>query len=223
MVCRMLPPGSALLMSEHDGSIPPPDDDQLDATPYGDELRMTAELPDDQEPLAAGHDATGTADATPGTTPPAPEVIETIVELVEVEFEAVAEPVPPATHRFRFDTAFALAALPFGITSGRAEVEVRDGTLHARFGPWEVHTPVDNIAAVHRTGPFSLPRVIGPPRVSMADRGLTFASTTDGGLCIEFHHPVPGVLPVGVVRHPALTVTVEDPDALARDLARAHR
>jgi hypothetical protein len=151
------------------------------------------------------------------------EVVETIVEMVEVDLEDLTGPPPPAVHRFRFDTAFALAALPFGITSERSRVEVRDGTLHARFGPWDVQTPVDNVAAVHRTGPFSLPKVIGPPRVSLADRGLTFASTTDGGLCIEFFEPVPGALPVGAVRHPALTVTVEDPDALARDLARAHR
>jgi hypothetical protein len=221
-----------------DDAVTPPADEDLDASPYGDEIRMTAALPDDQEPLAPGREAT-TADTgerkgaaghsaqdssgTPPDDEPLVEVVETVVELVEVEFEQIAAPVAPTVHRFRFDTAFALAALPFGITSGRSQVEVRDGELHARFGPWEVHTPVDNIVAVHRTGPFSLPRVIGPPRVSLADRGLTFASTTEGGLCIEFRDAVTGVLPVGVVRHPALTVTVEDPDALARDLARAHR
>jgi hypothetical protein len=151
------------------------------------------------------------------------EIIETVIELVEVEFEEIVPPPPPTVHRFRFDTAFALAALPFGITAEGSRVEVADGHLRARFGPWEVHTPVDNVAAVHRTGPFSLPKVIGPPHVSLADRGLTFASTTSGGLCIEFLNPVPGILPLNMIRHPALTVTVEDPDGLARDLARAHR
>jgi hypothetical protein len=203
----------------------------MEATPYGDQLGMTADLPDDHRPLGEGPDSTS-RDGVPAGDSAAGndtideqviEVVETFVELVEVEFEDIAGPPPSSVHRFRFDTAFALAALPFGITAEGSRVEVTDGNLHARFGPWDVQTPVDNIAAVHRTGPFSLPRVIGPPRVSLADRGLTFASTSSGGLCIEFRHPVPGILPLSVIRHPALTVTVEDPDALARDLARAHR
>jgi hypothetical protein len=203
----------------------PPDDSQMEATPYGDQLGMTADLPDNQAPLGDDEQAQPGEDdrMPPEVDDQVIEVVETIVELVEVDFEDIAGPPPSSVHRFRFDTAFALAALPFGITSEGSRVEVMNGTLHARFGPWDVQTPVDNIAAVHRTGPFSLPRVIGPPRVSLADRGLTFASTSSGGLCIEFHHSVPGILPVSVIRHPALTVTVEDPDALARDLARAHR
>ena len=48
----------------------------------------------------------------------------------------------------------------------------------------------------------------------MRDRGLTFAGTDRAGVCISFRDPVRGVEPFGFVRHPALTVTVAEPDAL---------
>ena len=41
-------------------------------------------------------------------------------------------------------------------------------------------------------------------------RGKTFGTTTDGGVCITFDNPVRGLDPLGVLRHPGLTVTVED-------------
>ena len=47
-------------------------------------------------------------------------------------------------------------------------------------------------------------------------RGLTFATTAAGGVCVRFHEPVEGLLPRGPLRHPAVTVTVEDPDDLVR-------
>ncbi len=50
--------------------------------------------------------------------------------------------------------------------------------------------------------------------MSVADRGVTFATTTDRGVCIAFHRPVPAALPQGLVPHPAATVTVADPEAL---------
>jgi hypothetical protein len=44
----------------------------------------------------------------------------------------------------------------------------------------------------------------------MTDRGLTFGTTTEGGVCLTFDQPVTGLDPLGVLRHPGLTVTVDD-------------
>ena len=54
--------------------------------------------------------------------------------------------------------------------------------------------------------------------MSLADRGISFATRTVGGLCICFREPVPAVLPLhlGLVKHPAATVTVEGAGELAR-------
>ena len=61
-------------------------------------------------------------------------------------------------------------------------------------------------------------KTIGPAHLSLADRGLTFATNRDEGVCIRFHEPVKGIDPLGVLRHPALTVTVDDVDALVASL-----
>ncbi len=61
---------------------------------------------------------------------------------------------------------------------------------------------------------FSPINVAGGPHLSFADRGATFATSTEGGVCIRFHRPVRALLPFGPLRHPALTVTVAEPDRL---------
>ena len=58
-------------------------------------------------------------------------------------------------------------------------------------------------------------KTAGPARLGITDRGLTFASNGDRGVCINFHSPVPGI---GRIRHPELTVTVLDVDALLNAL-----
>jgi hypothetical protein len=125
---------------------------------------------------------------------------------------------------FRFDTWYRLAAVPFGIGPSSAHVDIDtapdgDKMLVARFGPWCVTTPVANVAATTITGGYAAVKTIGPPHVSLADLGLTFATNSERGLCIRFHDAVPGVVPTSLVRHPALTVTVEDVEGLARSLA----
>lgn len=121
---------------------------------------------------------------------------------------------------FLFDPLHRSFALVFAITPGRAAVEVSDGRLLARYGFWSLTTPVANVASTAVTGPYSALKTIGPARMSAADRGLTFASNGERGLCIRFHDPVPGLEPTGRLRHPALTVTVADVDGLAAALAR---
>lgn len=120
---------------------------------------------------------------------------------------------------FRFDRTYLLAGLPFGVTPSTTRVEVDDDELRVRFGLWSLCTPIANVAETEVTGPYGLLKTLGPPHLSLADKGITFATNPDRGLCIRLHDPVPGIDPLGRLRHPGLTVTVADIDALAAALA----
>lgn len=126
------------------------------------------------------------------------------------------------TFPFRFDPVHRALALLFGVTPGRTGVEIVDGRLVARYGFWSVSTPLSNVAGTETTGPYSTLKTVGPAHLSLADRGLTFSSNSERGLCISFHEPVPGLEPTGRLRHPGLTVTVADVDGLAAALAGPH-
>lgn len=119
------------------------------------------------------------------------------------------------TFPFRFTTPYRLAGLPFGITPATATVHVRDGELAVRFGLWKLRTTLTNVTSTTVTGPFSFLKTAGPAHLSLADRGLTMATNGARGLCITFREPVPGIEPTGIVRHPAITVTVADCQGLA--------
>lgn len=120
---------------------------------------------------------------------------------------------------FRFDPAYRRLARLFGVTPERAWVELSDTDFEARFGPWRVRTPLSNIASVEVTGPYSFLKTAGPARLAITDRGLTFASNGDRGVCITFHSPVRGIDRSGRIRHRELTVTVLDVDGLVAALA----
>ncbi|MFI6478652.1 hypothetical protein ACIBH1_12005 [Nonomuraea sp. NPDC050663] len=94
---------------------------------------------------------------------------------------------------------------------------VTERGLKVRFGPWQVATGLDNLRSVQVTGPYHALRGIGP-HLSLADCGLSFGTNTRRGLCLTFHQPVRGGEPTGLLRHPGLTITVGDPDALAQIL-----
>jgi hypothetical protein len=121
---------------------------------------------------------------------------------------------------FRFDPAYQRAARPFGITPGRAWVQIDDERLVARYGPWRLQTPLSNIKSVAITGPYRFYRTAGPARLGVSDAGLTFASNGDQGVLISFRKRVPAIDPLGVLRHPELTVTVADVDGLVGALGR---
>ncbi len=121
---------------------------------------------------------------------------------------------------FRFHPAFRAVGLPLGIRPDTCWVVVAGERFIARFGPWELGCDLDAIESVEVTGPYAWPRVIGPAHLSLADRGLTFATNPDSGVCLRFRRPMAGIDPFGLVRHPGLTVTVEDPAALAELLDR---
>jgi hypothetical protein len=122
------------------------------------------------------------------------------------------------TFPFRFHPVFRAVALPLGIRSDTARVEVADEHLSVVFGRWRLRTPLDNVEGVRVTGPFAWPKVIGPPHLSFADRGLTFATNPHEGVCIDLSTPEPGLDPWGILRHPGVTVTVEDTAGLVEML-----
>src|SRR3712207_1650563 len=64
------------------------------------------------------------------------------------------------------------------------------------------------------TGPYSFAKVAGPAHLSFADRGVTFATTTERGVCFTLREPVPGIAPFGRLPHPGVTVTVVEPERL---------
>src|SRR5450755_4773630 len=101
----------------------------------------------------------------------------------------------------RFDFSFAPAyrspARLFGIRPATAWVELKDERLEARFGPWRVSTPLSNVVDAVTTGPYEFLKTAGPARLAINDRGLD---------------------PLGVLRHPELTVTVREGDRLAARL-----
>jgi hypothetical protein len=126
--------------------------------------------------------------------------------------------------RFRFSSGarWAVPLITLGATEGTSSVEVGAGRLRARFGPWKVDTPIENVAGAEVTGPYRAYRAIGL-RVSVSDHGASFGSNAERGVCIRFHEPVRSVTPLWPVRHPNLTVTVDDPDRLVAAIDRERR
>jgi hypothetical protein len=113
-----------------------------------------------------------------------------------------------------FDPRFRLPLAALGVTQTTAHVTITPGHLVACFGPWTCRTVPSNVRAVSLTGPYHWYRAIGP-RLSLADHGLTFGTTTTGGVCLQLRDPVPGIDPLGLIRHPNLTLTVADPQRFA--------
>jgi hypothetical protein len=116
---------------------------------------------------------------------------------------------------FSFAPKYRRPARFFGIRPSTAWVDVSGEKLDARFGRWRVSTPLQNITAVAITGPYAFLKTAGPARLAITDRGLTFATNGDRGVLLTFARPVRGLDPLGLLRHPELTVTVAEPDRLA--------
>ncbi len=124
---------------------------------------------------------------------------------------------------FRFTAAYRLPALALGVTPATAHVDVDATELVVRFGLWRLRTPLANVAGVERTGGFTFVKTAGPPRLSLSDGGITFATNGDDAVCVRFHEPVSVLDPTGRLRHPGATMTVADPDDLAAALRRHAR
>lgn len=126
----------------------------------------------------------------------------------------------PATFAFDFEGRLGELAHRLGLNDGNAYVEVAGQRVRVKFGPWVVETSRDNVKAAEVAGPYAWWRVAGGPRLSFADRGLTMATSTEKGVCIQFDKPVKGIDPLGILRHPNLTVTPRHPDQLVEALTR---
>jgi hypothetical protein len=120
------------------------------------------------------------------------------------------------TERFalRIERRWRVLLLLWAVTPSRAWVEVDDRELRARYGWWKLSTPLSNIASYSTSGPYRWWRAIGL-RQSIPDLGLTFGTSTHGGVTVLFREKVRLFL----VGHPDLTVTVDDLEGLARALA----
>ena len=119
---------------------------------------------------------------------------------------------------FAFAAAYRVPALLFGITPRTASVRVADGELRVRYGPWSLRTPLENITGGQLVGGFAFLKTAGPPHLSFSDRGVSFTTNGDRALCVEFHDPVAGIDPTRRIRHPGATLSVADPEGLARAL-----
>ena len=98
---------------------------------------------------------------------------------------------------------------------------IEDDRLTVLFGRWSLTTPLTNIADVAITGPYTWWKVAGPAHLSLKDRGVTFATTDERGVCISFVEPVAALEPSGVLTHPNVTVTVADVDGFVKALNTA--
>lgn len=115
---------------------------------------------------------------------------------------------------FDFDLSYRLPALLFGVRPTTAYTDVDDEDLHVRFGPWRLRTSLANISGCEQTHRFAFLKTAGPPRLSLADRGVTFATNGRRAVCVRFHEPVAAIERSGRLRHPGATLTVADPAAL---------
>ena len=120
---------------------------------------------------------------------------------------------------FAFEPRFRPMLAMIGVTPGTAHVTLTPDRLVARFGPWTCETAITNVREVCRTGPYRWFTAIGP-RGSFVDRGLTFGTTTNGGVCVLLREPVPGLVPVGSLRHPGITLTLAEPERFVSSLRR---
>ncbi|WP_199487747.1 hypothetical protein [Actinomadura spongiicola] len=123
-------------------------------------------------------------------------------------------------YEFAFDHRLLRPLALLGIRPSTCGLVIASDELLVRFGPWRVRTTLDNVAGAEVTGPYQAWKAIGV-RVSWADRGLTFGTGTERGVCVRFHRPVPGAEPTGRLRHPGLTLTLADPSAVADRLQGA--
>lgn len=121
----------------------------------------------------------------------------------------------PTQFEFAFEDRYRCLLAAIGVTPSTAHVTLTDDRVIARFGPWSCETTLDNLEGMCLTGPYRGYRAIGP-RGSFADRGITFGSTTAGGVCLRLRNPVPGLAPTRLVRHPGITLTLVDPDGFTR-------
>lgn len=125
-------------------------------------------------------------------------------------------------HRFEFafDNKFRLPLLLLGVTPMTSHATITGDELIVRFGPWKLETPLSNITCHQVTEDYQWFKAIGP-RGSFADRGVTFGTNTDKGVCVKFAEPVPGLVVGDIIKHPGATLTLADIDGFIAALDEA--
>ena len=125
---------------------------------------------------------------------------------------------------FELDRTFRPLLRALGVRPSNSRVTLTDDDrLVVEFGRWRLDTPVSNITCATLTGDYRWIKAVGV-RMSLKDRGVTFGTNRDAGVCIEFDEPVPAIFPLPLARHPSARVTVADADgffALVEDLLKA--
>ncbi len=111
---------------------------------------------------------------------------------------------------YRLDTRYQLMWKPIGVGKNDG-VTITDDTFTATYGRKRVVTPLANVTEAHATLDYQWWKAIGM-RLSFADDGLTFGTSTHGGVCVHFDQRIPKV--IGLRDHSALTVTVDDLNGL---------
>lgn len=119
---------------------------------------------------------------------------------------------------YRFDERWRRLARLFGVRPDIDGVTVTDDRFVATYGRRRVDVPRSQVSGAHVTRDYRWFKAIGT-RLSFADDGLTFGTSTAGGVCVHFEPPISRV--IGPRDHSALTVTVEDLDGLVSDLTGA--
>ena len=120
-------------------------------------------------------------------------------------------------HPFRFHRAARRPLALLGVRPANAHVFVDAHVLHVSFGPWAIVTPATNVVAADPVGALPVWRSLGV-RCSSVDRALTFATARTGAVRLRFRDPVHRFGSCAGPGHPTLTVTLEQPELLLRQL-----
>ena len=122
---------------------------------------------------------------------------------------------------FAVDPALRRWSRAVGVRPENCTATLSPAELSVTFGRWSLSTSPANVAAVSVTGPYRWWKVAGPPRLSLVDRGITFATTAEHGVCLELHRAVGAIDPLHLIRHPNVTITVAEPERFADEVRRA--
>ncbi len=125
------------------------------------------------------------------------------------------------TWLFDFDRRYERLLGVLGVRPDNSRVELHDDRIAVHFGRWSLATPWSNVKGTQITRDYQAIKAIGA-RGSFKDNGVTFGSNTNAGLCLCFHKPVPSLLgPLGdLMKHPGMTITVEDCEGLQAEVER---
>ena len=123
------------------------------------------------------------------------------------------------TFEFAFSPRWSRLLRLGGITPETTLVTLTDDEYRVRFGGWKLSTSLANCTGTCLTEGYAWFKAIGA-RGSFKDKGVTFGTSTDRGVCVLFAEPVASLVPGNLMKHPGCTVTVEDCEGLIAALER---